>query len=102
MGTKAHPLESALTLLFSRFGPDNLTRGTLSQDPDAIVPTVLGNLLAQGIIKSKVFSLSFDNSSSGELTLGGTDPAKFTGSITYTLALLVLSSLRYLHSHGTG
>ena len=47
------------------------------------------NLLKQGLISSAVVGVSFeptteDTVTNGELTFGGTDSSKFTGSITYT------------------
>ncbi|ORX73510.1 aspartic proteinase from Irpex Lacteus [Basidiobolus meristosporus CBS 931.73] len=52
------------------------------------VPTVVDNLFSQGTIPSNVFSLSFEPSTSltstnGEITFGGTDSTKYTGSIAY-------------------
>ncbi|EIM87136.1 family A1 protease [Stereum hirsutum FP-91666 SS1] len=68
-------------------GPVDLTEDTVSGT--STVPTVADNLLTQGIISSKVIGVSFapatsESSANGELTFGGTDSSKYTGSITYT------------------
>jgi len=71
------------------FGPVDLTQGTVSGS--TTVPTVIANLLSQGTISEAVLGVSFRPESgsdiddtNGELTLGGTDSTKFTGSITFT------------------
>ncbi|ORX91209.1 acid protease [Basidiobolus meristosporus CBS 931.73] len=69
-------------------GPVDLTLGTLSPSTGSTVPTVVDNLFSQGTIPSNVFSLSFEPSTSltstnGEITFGGTDSTKYTGSIAY-------------------
>ncbi|KAJ3753637.1 family A1 protease [Lentinula raphanica] len=69
-------------------GPDDLTEGTVSGV--STVPTVTDNLFSQGTISEKVVAISFEPTTSdevtnGELTFGGTDSSKFTGDITYTL-----------------
>ncbi|KAJ3753638.1 family A1 protease [Lentinula raphanica] len=68
-------------------GPDDLTKGTVSGV--STVPTVTDNLFNQGTISEKVVAISFEPTTSeevtnGELTFGGTDSSKFTGHITYT------------------
>ncbi|KAJ3825756.1 aspartic peptidase domain-containing protein [Lentinula raphanica] len=68
-------------------GPDDLTKGTVSGV--STVPTVTDNLFNQGTISEKVVAISFEPTTSeevtnGELTFGGTDSSKFTGDITYT------------------
>ncbi|KAI9068654.1 aspartic peptidase A1 [Trametes sanguinea] len=70
-------------------GPTGLTLGTLSPDALAEIPTVTDSLASQGDISSDSIGISFEPTDSpevvnGELTFGGTDPHKFTGSITYT------------------
>lgn len=54
------------------------------------VPTFLDNLYSKGTISTEVLGVSFapesgsdDDDANGELTLGGTDSSKYTGSITY-------------------
>ncbi|TFY59343.1 hypothetical protein EVJ58_g5834 [Rhodofomes roseus] len=68
-------------------GPTDLTEGTLG-DSDATIPTVTDNLYSQGTISTEVLAVSFepttsDSVTNGELTFGGTDSSKYTGSITY-------------------
>ncbi|KAH9947115.1 acid protease [Amylocystis lapponica] len=69
-------------------GPVDLTQGTLSSQTQT-VPTVTGNLFSQGVIPNNLVAVSFapptsDSDANGELTFGGTDSSKYTGSITYT------------------
>jgi hypothetical protein len=71
------------------FGPLTLTEDTVSGS--ATVPTVMNNLFSQGTISTQVLGVSFApetgsdiDDTNGELTLGGTDSTKFTGSISFT------------------
>ncbi|KAJ7196213.1 aspartic peptidase domain-containing protein [Mycena pura] len=70
------------------FGPVDLTEETVSGS--TTVPTVMDNLLSQGKISTEVLGVSFapesgsdEDDTNGELTLGGTDATKFSGSITF-------------------
>ena len=68
-------------------GPVDLTAGAV-QDTSR-VPTVTDNLSSQNKISSEIIGISFNpttslSSSNGELTFGGVDQSKYTGSITYT------------------
>ncbi|EGO05010.1 hypothetical protein SERLA73DRAFT_82569 [Serpula lacrymans var. lacrymans S7.3] len=70
-------------------GPLDLTEGTLTDEQDATIPTVTDNLYSQGTIPEAVVGVSFEPTTSeevtnGELTFGGTDSTKYTGAITYT------------------
>lgn len=65
-------------------GPVDLTEGTVSNTTD--VPTVTDNLYAQGTISSNLLGISYEPSSTanvpnGELTFGGTDSTKYTGTL---------------------
>ncbi|KAG0646607.1 Polyporopepsin [Hyphodiscus hymeniophilus] len=69
-------------------GPVDLTEDTVSNANT--VPTFLDNLYSQGSISTEVLGVSFrpesgsdDDDTNGELTLGGTDSSKYSGSITY-------------------
>lgn len=69
-------------------GPAALTGGTQSNSKTSTVPTVTDNLFKQGAISSNLVGISFnpitkEQSTNGELTFGGTDPSKYTGSINY-------------------
>jgi Eukaryotic aspartyl protease len=60
--------------------------GTVSNT--TTVPTVTDNLYAQGTISTESIGISYAPTTStgeinGELTFGGTDSTKYTGSITY-------------------
>ncbi|EED12788.1 cathepsin E, putative [Talaromyces stipitatus ATCC 10500] len=70
------------------FGPVVLTEGTVSNANT--VPTFLDNLYSQGSISEEVLGVSFSPESgsdtddtNGELTLGGADSSKYSGSLTY-------------------
>jgi len=70
-------------------GPVDLTLDTLSPDSSSVIPTVTDNLFANGVISSHSVGISFNPTNSaaslnGEITWGGTDSSKFTGSIKYT------------------
>ncbi|KZV91351.1 family A1 protease [Exidia glandulosa HHB12029] len=67
-------------------GPVDLTAGTVSGV--STVPTVTDNLFRQGTITSNLVAVSFnpttsDEITNGELTFGGTDSSKFSGTITF-------------------
>jgi cathepsin E len=69
-------------------GPTDLTLGTLSPDTNDLIPTVVDNLFSQGTISAHEIGVSFEPTTTdevlnGEITWGGTDSSKFTGSITF-------------------
>ncbi|KAF9778099.1 hypothetical protein IL306_004262 [Fusarium sp. DS 682] len=70
------------------FGLVDLTENTVSNANQ--VPTFMHNLYKQGSIPSNVLAVSFrpesgsdSDDTNGELTLGGVDSSKFSGSIAY-------------------
>ncbi|KAF8846105.1 acid protease [Paxillus ammoniavirescens] len=70
-------------------GPLDLTEGTLTNEPTTTIPTVTGNLYTQGTIAQAVVGVFFaptttETSTNGELTFGGVDTTKYTGTLTYT------------------
>ncbi|KAG6334306.1 hypothetical protein ID866_4785 [Astraeus odoratus] len=70
-------------------GPEILTEGTLTNEPNTEIPTVTQNLYSQGKISSEVVGVFFApttsaSSTNGELTFGGIDTSKYTGTLTYT------------------
>ncbi|KIK03670.1 hypothetical protein K443DRAFT_94720 [Laccaria amethystina LaAM-08-1] len=71
-------------------GPVDLTGDrTLSPATTSSIPTVTDNLFANGVITANEIGVSFEPTTvpsvvNGELTWGGTDSSKFTGSINYT------------------
>ncbi|KAJ8593240.1 aspartic proteinase [Rhizopogon salebrosus TDB-379] len=70
-------------------GPVDLTEHTLTDEPSMTIPTVTQNLHTQGIISENVVGVSFEptnqlNVINGELTFGGADSTKYTGTIEYT------------------
>ncbi|KAJ7678780.1 putative cathepsin E [Mycena rosella] len=74
------------------FGPVDLTEDTVSGV--STVPTFMQNLVSQGVISENILGVSFaplsgsdEEDTNGELTFGGVDDSKFTGSITYTTAV---------------
>ncbi|KAF8588745.1 aspartic peptidase A1 [Ramaria rubella] len=69
--------------------PVDLTLDTLTPGANTEIPTVTDNLFSQGTITSHEVGVSFEPTTSasvtnGELTFGGTDSTKFTGSISFT------------------
>ncbi|KDQ62989.1 hypothetical protein JAAARDRAFT_168376 [Jaapia argillacea MUCL 33604] len=69
-------------------GPVDLTQGTLSPDTSSTIPTVTDNLFTQGTISNHLVAISFEptivpDTMNGELTFGGTDRSKYTGSVNY-------------------
>ncbi|KAL0951625.1 hypothetical protein HGRIS_008306 [Hohenbuehelia grisea] len=69
-------------------GPTILTQESLSPLSSTQIPTVVDSLTSQGIIPSSILGVSFAPSTSpnqvnGQLTFGGTDSSKYTGSINY-------------------
>ncbi|KAL4245114.1 Polyporopepsin [Abortiporus biennis] len=69
-------------------GPVDLTVGTLRPHTSSSVPTVTDNLFSKGVISANLVSVSFAPTNSissvnGELTFGGIDSSKFTGSIRF-------------------
>ncbi|KAG0703772.1 acid protease [Suillus ampliporus] len=91
-------------------GPVDLTQGTVSNTQE--VPTVTDNLYAQGTIPSDLIGIFYEPSSTanvanGELTFGGTDSTKYTGSIN-TVPLTTTSpadnywGINQSVSYGTG
>ncbi|KAF8895841.1 aspartic protease [Gymnopilus junonius] len=69
-------------------GPLDLTQGTLSPASSSTIPTVTDNLFSQGTISADSIGISFEpsqtgNDLNGEITWGGVDSSKYTGSITY-------------------
>jgi len=69
-------------------GPLIVTEGTLTNEPSTTIPTVTTNLYTQGVISEEVVSISFEPTTSqevtnGELTFGGTDSTKYIYDIAY-------------------
>ncbi|KAK2465535.1 hypothetical protein APHAL10511_002427 [Amanita phalloides] len=69
-------------------GPVDLTHGTLSPGSSETIPTVTHNAFSQGSIDHESVAVSFEpitttGEINGELTWGGIDDSKFTGSINY-------------------
>ncbi|KAG1814155.1 aspartic proteinase [Suillus variegatus] len=70
-------------------GPVDLTAGTLVDEPSTTIPTVTDNLHSQGTIHREFVSISFEPTTSmevtnGKLTFGGTIADGHVGPITYT------------------
>ncbi|KAL5489707.1 hypothetical protein ACEPAI_4539 [Sanghuangporus weigelae] len=80
-------------------GLAELTKEFLIRESDddelEVIPTIIDNLFEQGKIQQRMFSISFDRMSAtlrnkdykgefhGVLTLGGTDPSRYTGEMIY-------------------
>ncbi|EKM57087.1 uncharacterized protein PHACADRAFT_160625 [Phanerochaete carnosa HHB-10118-sp] len=69
-------------------GPTDLTLGTIKDDPKKTIPTVTDTAQTDGVISSREVGVFFapttsSDSNNGELTFGGVNPSKFTGSLNY-------------------
>ncbi|KAF8141361.1 acid protease [Boletus edulis] len=69
-------------------GPVDLTLGTFSPDKNATAPTVMNNLMSQGLIENKVLGVYFGpatnySDKNGALTYGGADLSVCEGEFTY-------------------
>ncbi|KAI6015051.1 aspartic peptidase domain-containing protein [Pisolithus orientalis] len=70
-------------------GPEDLTLGSLTNEPSTEIPTVTQNLYTEGKIPAEIVGVSFEpstttSSMNGELTFGGIDTSKYNGVLTYT------------------
>ncbi|CAO3666850.1 unnamed protein product [Umbelopsis ramanniana] len=79
-------------------GPTGLTANKTTCGK--IIPTIMDNLFSQKKIPANQFALSFQPSTTasdanGEITFGGIDESKFTGSITYVPITTDSSSSKY-------
>ncbi|OJA14470.1 hypothetical protein AZE42_05288 [Rhizopogon vesiculosus] len=91
-------------------GPADLTQGTVSNTTS--VPTVTDNLYAQGTIPSDSIGISYEpsstaNVSNGEITFGGTDSTKYTGQMNFVPLTTTSPASKYWGinqsvSYGTG
>ena len=109
------PLVRQNIRLLKRKPPDSVPVGTLSPGTSTSIPTVTDNLSSAGSISANTIGISFQPTTSeevlnGELTWGGTDSSKYTGTITYMfvsfhlpvvvshpLILILLRQSRYHH-----
>ncbi|KAI0733299.1 aspartic peptidase domain-containing protein [Fomitopsis betulina] len=69
-------------------GPEDLTEGTLTNEPDTLIATVVQNAYKQGLISTQEIGVAFAPTTStsdanGVITFGGIDSDYYTGSITY-------------------
>jgi saccharopepsin len=78
-------------------GPVDLTFGTVNYTHT--VPTVLDNLLSQGIISEEVLGVYYvpfsESNSNGTLTFGGFDDSVITSSVKYTSLTTAFPSSKY-------
>ena len=91
-------------------GPAGLTNGKTTCG--TTIPTITDNLFSQKKIPANQYALSFqpsttDSDANGEITFGGIDESKFTGSINYVPITTDSSSSKYwgvdaCASYGTG
>ncbi|EIN04215.1 family A1 protease [Punctularia strigosozonata HHB-11173 SS5] len=69
-------------------GPTDLTEGTLGSSSSTKIPTVTDNLYSQGTISTAAVGIYYapttvESTTNGELTFGGADSSKYTGSLHY-------------------
>ncbi|KAI6145240.1 aspartic peptidase domain-containing protein [Pisolithus tinctorius] len=81
-------------------GPEDLTVGTLTNEPSTGIPTVTQNLYTQGTIPAEIVGISFEPTTTtsfrnGELTFGGVDSGKYTGTLNYTPLTTTSPASRY-------
>ncbi|KAI6018325.1 aspartic peptidase domain-containing protein [Pisolithus marmoratus] len=81
-------------------GPQDLTQGSLINRPSTEIPTITRNLYTQGQIKAEIVGVSFEPttntlSTNGELTFGGVDSSKYSGTLKYTPLTTTSPSLYY-------
>jgi len=74
---------------FLGIGPADLTVGSLFPDTKQSIPTVTDNAFAEKKIPANEIGISFepaqgDSAQNGEITWGGIDASKFTGSIHFS------------------
>ncbi|KAF8448755.1 acid protease [Boletus edulis BED1] len=77
-----------VSMASSGVGPVDLTLGTFSPDKNATAPTVMNNLMSQGLIENKVLGVYFGpatnySDKNGALTYGGADLSVCEGEFTY-------------------
>ncbi|KZT63052.1 acid protease, partial [Daedalea quercina L-15889] len=69
-------------------GPEDLTKDTLSNEPNTLIPTVVQNAYTQNLISAEEIGIAFAPITSasdmnGIITFGGVDPSYYTGEIAY-------------------
>lgn len=68
-------------------GPEDLTLGTVVDNPTETIPTITQNLKQSGVIGQALVGVFFEPSSTGtaegELSFGSPNPEKYTGELTY-------------------
>ncbi|KAI6112379.1 aspartic peptidase domain-containing protein [Pisolithus thermaeus] len=68
-------------------GPENLTLGTILENPTRTIPTITQNLYQFGVIGQALVGLFFEpsstNTAEGELSFGAPNPARYIGELTY-------------------
>ncbi|PIL28664.1 transporter [Ganoderma sinense ZZ0214-1] len=82
-------------------GPTGLTCDTLFPSTSKCVPTVTDSAFAQNVIDAREVGMSFvpamtPGDTNGELTLGGTDPSKIDGALTYVPITTTSPASRYV------
>ncbi|KAF8448784.1 acid protease [Boletus edulis BED1] len=81
-------------------GPVDLTLGTLSPDTNAAIPTVMNNLVSQGLIENQVLGVYFApavsySDTNGALTYGGIDSGLYEGELTYVPVTMTYPAAYY-------
>lgn len=68
-------------------GPEDLTLGTILENPAETIPTITQNLIQSGVIGQALVGVFFEpsstNTAEGELSFGAPNPARYTGELVY-------------------
>lgn len=68
-------------------GPEDLTLGTILENPTETIPTITQNLIQSGVIGQALVGVFFEpsstNTAEGELSFGAPNPARYTGELVY-------------------
>lgn len=68
-------------------GPEDLTLGTILENPTETIPTITQSLIQSGVIGQALVGVFFEpsstNTAEGELSFGAPNPARYTGELVY-------------------
>lgn len=80
-------------------GPEDLTLGTILENPTQTIPTITQSLLQSGVIGQALVGVFFEpsstNTAEGELSFAAPNPARYTGELAYYPVTSTSPSSRY-------